>query len=96
MSFRKNCVARKTVTAGHQQQMGLLLTCCTKQKPTIEEQYQSLVVTKPLPISLEKVDLDSSDSVPLFESAGSNGERLSDEEQDSRDSPDVNLYAGNA
>lgn len=75
--------------------MGILLACCSKEKPTMEEQYQSLVVTKPLPISLEKVDLDSSDSVPLFESAGSNDGRLSDDEQNIHDSPDVNLYAGN-
>lgn len=74
--------------------MGLFLTCCAKPKPTIEEQYESLVVSKPLPISLEKVDLDSSDSVPLFESAGSHGEQLSDIEESPLDSPDVNLYAG--
>lgn len=61
--------------------MGAVLCCCKKDREVIQEQYESLVVTKPTPITLAKIDLDSSESdVPLFAPADSDemGDAMSD------------------
>ena len=62
----------------------------------IEEQYQSLVVTKPAPVSLAKVEIDSSESdVPLFAPVDSDEDQPAVSDQETLTDAEINLYARN-
>lgn len=72
------------------------LCCCNKEKMPIEEQYQSLVVTKPAPVSLAKVEIDSSESdVPLFAPVDSDQDEPAVSDQETLTDTEINLYARN-
>ena len=64
--------------------MGICSSCCDEEKPNMEDQYKSLVVAKPQPLTLNKIEIDSSESsVPLFAPADS------DENQNNNSDPEV-------
>ena len=72
--------------------MGGNICCCEKGQEPIEEQYQSLVVSKPLPIALEKVEIDQSESdIPLFAPADTDGDLPVISDSDS--APKVDMYS---
>ncbi|KAK8899701.1 hypothetical protein M9Y10_002023 [Tritrichomonas musculus] len=73
--------------------MGICFSCCSKSKPNIEDQYRSLVVTKPQPISLNTIELESSDSsVPLFAPAESDEDQNNNSEPEVLSETEINIF----
>jgi hypothetical protein len=65
--------------------MGLCCSCFSfldDGERGLEEQYKTLVVTKPTPISLEHVELEysSGSEVPLFARISSDGDEMAKQE----------------
>lgn len=77
--------------------MGGNSSCCCSN-PTeyqeIEEQYQSLVVSKPAPLVLEKVAFNQSDSdIPLFQQVDSNSDNEIISDPKTISDEELNLFA---
>ncbi|EAY13494.1 hypothetical protein TVAG_343230 [Trichomonas vaginalis G3] len=70
--------------------MGCITSCC-QSKPLLDgdNEYQSLVVSKPNPIQLNKIDMDdlSSSDIPLFQvNLSDNPDYESTDSQEAQDS----------
>lgn len=73
--------------------MGICLSCCNEPKSNIEDQYKSLVVTKPQPISLNTINIDSSESsVPLFAPADSDENQNNDSAPEVLSETEINIF----
>lgn len=73
--------------------MGICTSCCNKSNANIEDQYKSLVVTKPKPISLKTIDIDSSESsVPLFAPADSDENQNNDSAPEVLSETEINIF----
>lgn len=73
--------------------MGICSSCCNEKESNREDQYKSLVVTKPQPVLLKTIDIDSSDSsVPLFAPADSDENQNNDSAPEVLSETEINIF----